>query len=465
MLGPKGSNKCLVNGGNMLNITKDGVTVCKEVPFSQPTASVITNAGKNIYEQLGDGVTSFVIQTTDVFMESFKMYQDGAPIIKIVEGLQLAIRDVIQYIKDLTVPLDDILLRNIALSILKSKIKEPDHLLNIIMSSIKAVEIDKKMVEIVKMDGGDLNESKFIDGLVLDHSGRHLDMPKSLENVCILTTNISMEYEQPEISSAFTFSSIKERIEMAITENDYIAKRANKIAEIAKELKEEGKSLLVVSERGIDMNSLSILADAGVLALRRAKRSNMDRITKMCGGSIVTTYEGINREMLGYCNKVSVIEMDEEKCTFIEGVPFKTSCTILIRGSIDFKRIQVLMKGIITSLRQVIKDKICIRGGKTLYLNLITKLQSKLETIEDPSKILGYKILISVYENFIKTFLRNEGAVIYKEMAKLKVNGEDERIFENVRVVENVLSNSVYNAISLLMCDEMVVTGKQLKID
>jgi T-complex protein 1 subunit zeta len=57
------------------------------------------------------------------------------------------------------------------------------------------------MVEIMKMQHRTVSETQLVRGLVMDHGGRHPDMPQRVENAFILTLNVSLEYEKTSVLS------------------------------------------------------------------------------------------------------------------------------------------------------------------------------------------------------------------------------------------------------------------------
>jgi len=65
--------------------------------------------------------------------------------------------------------------------------------------------IDLHMIEIMKMQHRTASETQLVRGLVLDHGARHPDMPKRLENVFVLTLNVSLEYEKTYVRCTYTF--------------------------------------------------------------------------------------------------------------------------------------------------------------------------------------------------------------------------------------------------------------------
>jgi T-complex protein 1 subunit zeta len=470
MLGPHGSIKALVSGGQQLNLTKDGNAICRDVQFNHPTSVFITRAASALYDSTGDGVISYILMCTEIFNEAFSYYNEGTSIPTIVNSLQLVLKDITEFLQKNIIPLDDNLLKRLALCSLGTKIRHPSFLCDIVIKALvnisQSKNFDVNMVEIMKMEEGDIRDSIYVDGLVLDHSGRHYAMPDYLENVCVMIANMSLEYEKPEINAEFCYSSALQREELASTEREFISKRASAIADFARELKKEGKSLILVNEKGIDPFSLEILSEAGILALRRAKRRNLERLVNMCGGKVITQVSQINKECLGYCQKVSVKTINENKYTFIEGTPFKGSCTILIRGDKDYERLNKSIRGTLQSLFLAIKYKCCILGGIPLYKNIISHLREKLDSVHE-SDVVGYNVMIKVYETLIKTLLKNEGSNINERMVKLmrEDHSNDESVVENVKVVGNVLNNSVYMAVNLLMCDEIIKAGKPIKQD
>merc|ERR1712045_265411 len=132
-------------------------------------------------------------------------------------------------------------------------------------------DIDLHMIEIMEMQHRSEAESSLVKGLVMDHGGRHPDMPKRLENCYILTCNVSMEYEKTEVNSGFFYKSAEDREKLVVAERKFIEDRVQKIIELKRKVctKENGKTFVVINQKGIDPFSLDALAKEGILGLRR----------------------------------------------------------------------------------------------------------------------------------------------------------------------------------------------------
>ena len=146
--------------------------------------------------------------------------------------------------------------------------------------------IDLHMIEIMHMQHKMSTESKLVRGLVLDHCGRYSDLPSSLENCYILCLNVSLEYEKTEVNSGFFWSNAEQREKIIESERKFTDDKVRKIVELKRKLctKENGKNFIVVNQKGIDPPSLEILANDGIIGIRRAKKRNGERIPLACGG-------------------------------------------------------------------------------------------------------------------------------------------------------------------------------------
>lgn len=176
-------------------------------------------------------------------------------------------------------------------------------------------------------------ETRLVNGLVLDHGARHGEMPKHLKNVYILTCNVSLEYEKTEVNSQFFYNKAEDREKLMHSERKFTDERAKKIIDFAKEVCKDGKhSFAVINQKGVDPICLDMFAKEGIIALRRAKRRNMERLTLACGGKALNAIDELSVDDLGYADEVYEHTLGEEKYTFVEGVKNPKSCTILLKG-------------------------------------------------------------------------------------------------------------------------------------
>lgn len=183
-------------------------------------------------------------------------------------------------------------------------------LVDIVVESVLIIQkpeqpIDLFMVEIMHMVHKMGSETKLVRGIVMDHGTRHPDMPKSLKNCYILTCNVSLEYEKTEVNSGFFFSTAEEREKLALSERKFTDERCQRIIEFKRSVCEgTNKTFVVLNQKGIDPICLEAFAREGIMALRRAKRRNMERLVLACGGTAVNSIDDISVEDLGFAEEV-----------------------------------------------------------------------------------------------------------------------------------------------------------------
>merc|ERR1719148_554295 len=227
--------------------------------------------------------------------------------------------------------------------------------------------LDLHMVEILHMKNKLITETKLIKGLVLDHGARHPDMPKRLENCYILTCNVSLEYEKSEVNAGFFYNSAEQRDRLVESERRFTDEKVKKIIELKKKVctEENKKSFVIINQKGIDPPSLEMLANEGIIALRRAKRRNMERLPLAVGGNAVNSVDDLDEDDLGYADLVYEQMLEDEKYTFIEGVKHPNSCTVLIQGSTDHAVAQMkdAIRDGLRSVQNAIEDEALVPGA------------------------------------------------------------------------------------------------------
>lgn len=268
------------------------------------------------------------------------------------------------------------------------------------------------MVEIMHMKHLQATETRLVKGLVMDHGARHPDMPKSLTNCYILTCNVSMEYEKSEVNSSLFYTTADQRVQLASAERkmtDLTVQRA--IALKRKVCDTPDKHFVIVNQKGIDPISLQMLADEGIIALRRAKRRNMERLTLACGGVALNALEDdMDPSVLGYAEKVYEYVLGDEKYTFVEGCKDPKSCTVLIQGPDDHTIAQIkdAIRDGLRAVNNTLTDKCLVPGAGAFEVALSRYLSQAADKVEGKQK-LGVRIFSDAVLVIPKTLAENAG--------------------------------------------------------
>jgi T-complex protein 1 subunit zeta len=492
-LGPRGTLKMLVSGGGDIKLTKDGSVLLTEMHIQNPTAALIARTASAQDEISGDGTTSNVLLIGELLRQSERFLSEGVHPRVLVEGFELAKKKALEFLDQFKVKKDTTdreLLLNVARTSLRSKLDPElaDALTEMIADSVLTVRrpnqpIDLYMVEIMHMLHKTAAETQFIKGLVLDHGARHPDMKKRLENAYILTCNVNFEGEKTETNSAFVYTTADEREALADSEHRLADERVRKVIELKNKVCDTpDKNFVVINQKGIDPFALDMFARAGILALRRAKRRNMERLMLACGGEAVNSVDDLTPNVLGFAGLVYEQVLGEEKYTFVEGVQNPFSCTLLIKGPNQHTITQIkdAIRDGLRAVKHTIEDGALIPGAGAFEVACSSALNKYKEEVPGRAK-LGVQAFAEALLVVPKTLAENSGFDTQDSLIKLQegVNAghvvgidvftgepndpEAEGIYDIYRAKRQLLNSSSVIASQLLLVDEIIKAGKQTK--
>ncbi|KKY15033.1 putative t-complex protein 1 subunit zeta [Phaeomoniella chlamydospora] len=487
-LGPKGTIKMLVDGAGGIKLTKDGAVLLKEMQITNPTAVMIARAATAQDDIVGDGTTSVVLMVGELLKQADRHIQEGLHPRVITDGYEIAKTETLKFLDEFKIQreVDRELLLSVAKTSLSTKLNSTlaEHLTPSIVDAVLAIQRppakpDLHMVEIMKMQHRTTSDTQLIRGLALDHGARHPDMPKRVENAYILTLNVSLEYEKSEINSGFFYNSAEQRDKLVASERRFVDEKLRKIIDLKNQVcgEDPKKNFVVINQKGIDPLSLDVLVKNGILALRRAKRRNMERLQLICGGQAQNSADDLDPSVLGWAGLVYEHTLGEEKYTFVEEVKDPKSVTLLIKGP-NQHTINQITDAVRDGLRAVyntIVDRCVVPGAGAFQIAAAAHLSSEAfrKTVKGKAK-WGVAAFADALLIIPKTLAANSGhdiqdalATLHDEYADGNVVGLDlttgeamdpvqEGVFDGFRVIRNCIASSQGIASNLLLCDELL---------
>eukprot|EP00591_Stephanopyxis_turris_P006182 CAMPEP_0195523824 /NCGR_PEP_ID=MMETSP0794_2-20130614/23273_1 /TAXON_ID=515487 /ORGANISM="Stephanopyxis turris, Strain CCMP 815" /LENGTH=565 /DNA_ID=CAMNT_0040653905 /DNA_START=129 /DNA_END=1823 /DNA_ORIENTATION=+ len=512
-LGPKGTLKMLVGGAGQIKLTKDGRVLLHEMQIQHPTACMVARTATAQDDVTGDGTTSTVLLCGELLRQADRYCTEGLHPRVVTDGFDIARDAAVKFLDEFKVEMtgknmkeDRDLLRCIASTSLKTKLDHDlaDKITEAVVDAIQCISpeendgddnddgeekagdeqrkpIDLNMVEVMTMQRQMGTDSRFVNGLVLDHGGRHPDMPTVLNNCHIMTCNVTFEYEKTEVQSGFFYSNADEREKLVESERKWLDERCRTVVEFKRSVCKEGQSFVMINQKGIDPLSLDIFAKEGILCLRRAKRRNMERLTLACGGTPIHSVEDLDESMLGYAGKVSEVTLGEDKFTFVEECKLPKSCTLLLQGpnthTID--QIKDAVRDGLRAVKNAIEDRALVPGAGAFEIAAAMHLKNDVcKTIKGRAK-LGVEAYAEALLIIPKTLAENSGFDVQECILNLNDEREetgmaigldcksgdpiipaDEGIWDNVRVKRQCLYLATVLANQLLLVDEVMKAGK-----
>ncbi|XP_040939772.1 T-complex protein 1 subunit zeta 1 isoform X2 [Gossypium hirsutum] len=489
-LGPKGTIKMLVGGAGDIKLTKDGNTLLKEMQIQNPTAIMIARTAVAQDDISGDGTTSTVLFIGELMKQSERYIDE-------VDGFEIAKRATLQFLEKFKTPVvmgsepDKEILKMVARTTLRTKLYEglADQLTDIVVNAVLCVRkpdepIDLFMVEIMHMRHKFDVDTRLVEGLVLDHGSRHPDMKRRAENCYILTCNVSLEYEKSEINAGFFYSNAEQREAMVAAERRSVDERVKKIIELKNKVCAGNDSnFVVINQKGIDPPSLHLLQQAGIVALRRAKRRNMERLVLACGGEAVNSVDDLTPDCLGWAGLVYEHVLGEDKYTFVENVRHPHSCTILIKGPNDHTIAQIkdAVRDGLRAVKNTIEDEAVILGAGAFEVAARQHLINEVKKTVQGRAQLGVEAFADALLVVPKTLAENSG--LDTQDVIIGLTGEHDRgnivglnqqtgepmdpqmegIFDNYSVKRQIINSGPVIASQLLLVDEVIRAGRNMR--
>ncbi|KAK4526908.1 hypothetical protein GAYE_SCF29G4827 [Galdieria yellowstonensis] len=491
-LGPKGTLKMLVSGAGDIKLTKDGKILLEEMQIQNPTASLIARTATAQDDMVGDGTTTCVILTGELLRQAERYVSEGTHPSVLTDGFDLARDAVLQWMENQKVQkkLNRETLVTMARCALNTKISPElaEIFAEYVTDAVLTIQrpdtpLDLHMVEIMTMEEEEVQQSRLVKGLVLDHGARHPDMPKELRNSYILTCNVSLEYEKSELNAGFFYSSAEQREKMVAAEREFVLERVRKIIDLKKKVcKSKDQSFVVINQKGIDPPSLDLLAKEGILALRRAKRRNMERLTLACGGVAVNSVDELSPEVLGFAGHVYEQILGEEKYTFIEDVENPFSCTILIKApnKHSINQIKDAVRDGLRAVKNTIEDNCFLPGAGAFEVAASEYLREYAKSVSGRAR-LGVVCFADALLTVPKTLAENSGFDAQEVLLKLQsehqkghIVGVDLEtgnpidplmlgIYDSFAVKKQLLNLSSMIASQLLLVDEILRAGRDVR--
>jgi archaeal chaperonin len=340
VLGPKGMDKMLVDSIGDIVITNDGVTILEEMEIEHPAAKMMVEVAKTQNEEVGDGTTTAVIIAGELLKNAEALLDQNIHPTVISRGYKLAMEEALKILNEISKPIsidDKETLKKIAITALsgKSVEKGSPKLAELVVEAVTTVAekkdgkiiVDRDNIKREKKHGGNAEDTTLVRGIVIDKEVVHPAMPKKVENAKIALLDVALEIKETETDAEIRITSPEQMQAFIEQEHKMLKDMVDKIVKTG--------ANVVICQKGIDDIAQHYLAKKGILACRRAKKSDLEALAKATGGKIVSNLEDLSEKDLGHANLVEERKVGGEAMTFIEGCKDPKAVTILVRGSTE----------------------------------------------------------------------------------------------------------------------------------
>jgi thermosome len=488
-LGPRGMDKMLVDSIGDITITNDGATIMDEIEAEHPAVKLLVNVAKTQDKEVGDGTTSVVVLTGALLKKAEELLDKDIHPSVICSGFRKAEAKAQEVLQRIAKPVDlndRATLMNIASTAMRSKSVEylRDYLASIAVDAVlKIVEdrdgkkyADIDNIQVIKKPGKSVAETQLINGLIIDKEVVHPGMPKRIENAKIALLNCPLEIEKTEFSAEIRIRDPSQMKAFLDEESRMLKGMVDNIAATG--------ANVVFCQKGIDDMAQYFLAKKGILAVRRVKKSDMEKLSRATGARIVTNIDDLKPEDLGSAELVEERKIGEDRMVFVEGCKDPKAVAILVRGGFEraVDEAERSLHDALSVVADIVKDPRIVYGGGATEAEIAKEIR-RFATQIGGREQLAVQAFAEAIEVIPQALAENAGLDPIDILVELRAKHEEPEgyrygvdvfsgkvadmstlnVIEPVIVKSKAISAAVEAAITILRIDDVVIASKPLE--
>jgi len=335
-LGPKGMDKMLVDSAGSVVVTNDGVTILDEMDIEHPAANMVVEVAQTQEDEVGDGTTTAVVIAGELLSKAEDLLDQDIHATILAQGYRQAAEHAKEFLSEKATDVeedDTESLESVARTAMTGKGAESakDHLAELIVRAVQSVAdedgIDTANISVETVVGGSTDESELVEGVIVDKSRVHDNMPQFAEDADIALLDTAIEVPETELDAEVNVSDPDQLQEFLDQEEKQLREMVDAIAASGADV--------VFCQKGIDDMAQHYLAEEGILAVRRAKKSDIQALARSTGASVVSNIQDITADDLGFAGSVAEKELAGDEKIFVEDVEDAKAVSLILRGGTE----------------------------------------------------------------------------------------------------------------------------------
>jgi len=485
-LGPKGMDKMLVDGFGDVTITNDGATILDEMEVQHPAAKMLVEVAKTQDDEVGDGTTTAVVLTGELLGKAEQLLEKDVHPTTIVDGYRIAAEKALAALRDIAVKVDStdksMLKKAASVSIATKMLAEyadmvSDYAVRAVLEvaerDAKGYKVDLDDIKVEKKPGESISDTKLIQGVLLDKEVVHPGMPKRVENARIVLLNCPLEVEKTEFDAKLNIKNPDQMKSFLDEEEKMLRGMVDKIVSAG--------ANVAVCEKGIDDVAQHFLAKKGVLAVRRVKQSDMEKLVKATGARVVTNLEDLGSKDLGNAQLVEERKVGDDKMTFVEGCKNPKAVTLLVRGGTEriVDEAERAVHDALSVVRDVVIDPKVVAGGGAPEAEVAKRLrayadklsgreqlavQAFAEALESVPMVLAENAGLDPIDTQVELRTKHERGSIWAGVDPFKGRVADmakQNVYEPLAVKVQLVKSASEAAGMILRIDDVIAASKK----
>lgn len=333
--------KMLMDPMGGIVITNDGNAILREIDCNHPAAKSMIELARAQDEEVGDGTTSVIILAGELMVAARPFIEQGIHPTKIVAAYYKALDESVKIINDLAISIDlndDAQMIRALQSCVGTKFsaKWGKMIQNLALKALRTIMIGgnlnklnlevKRYAKVEKIPGGSLEDSCVLDGIMVNKDITHPQMRRKIENPRILLLDCPLEYKKGE---SMTNMEMTKETDMT----DALQQEIEEVMHFCSEIKKHNPDV-VITEKGVSDLAQHYLLQQNISVIRRIRKTDNNRLARVCGAKIVNRTEEIQESDIGTeCGLFEIRKIGDEYFSYFVQCKKPQACTIVLRGA------------------------------------------------------------------------------------------------------------------------------------
>ena len=476
-LGPRGMDKMLVDGLGDIVVTNDGVTILKEMDIEHPAAKMLVEVAKTQEDEVGDGTTTAVIIAGELLKKAEDLLDQEIHPTTLVMGYRKAAAKSQELLNQIAIDASDReTLCMVAMTAMTGKGTEKARgpLAELVVDAVLQVEedgeVDTDHINIQRIQGATVHDSQIVNGVVIDKSRATNAMPKNLENAKIALLKYPIEVKDLETDAKIKLTDPAQMQAFLDQEEQMVKDMVDKVV--------ESGANVIFCQKGIDDLAQHLLAREGIMALKRVRKSDMERMANATGAHLVTNINELSPEDLGHAGHVYEKKIFDEILTFVEECDDPKAVSVILRGSTRHvaEEVERAVEDAIGVVSATVEDGQVVAGGGAPEVAIAKGLRDYADTISGREQ-LAIAAFAEALEIVPKTLAENAGidqidALVDMRAAQEQsfymgldvfqrdvVDMKEAHVIEPKRVKKQAIQSAAEAAEMILRIDDMIASS------
>ncbi|CDJ68786.1 TCP-1/cpn60 family chaperonin, putative [Eimeria necatrix] len=450
-LGPYGLSKLVVNAWGKRSVTNDTAAILKDLEVQHPAAKLLVMAAEMQKQEMGGGCNFLLILAGHLLTNADYLLRQGLHLSDVIQGYELALDKIPAFLEETACHSVENLkdakeLEPVLKTVLASKpICSEAGLSGLLASAISSVmppkfeDFDPDNIRVAKLQGGRLNQSTVLNGMVITKPPH--GTVESKKNCKVMVLGCGLECSTTEAKGTVLIHTAEEL-------KNFTKGEESQMEDIIKDIKNAGVEAIIVHGGGIADIAQHFCNKYDILTIKVPSKFETRRLCRALGATALVRLGVPMADELGVADSIETIEISSTRVTQILCRDTRVQ-TVVLRGSTPciLDEAEKAVDDACAFAKALTKDRRFVAGAGAAEMEIARKLQAVAEKLPGVNQYAVLKAA-EAFEAIPRLLAESAGLSATEVLAALHAAHSTGRVHEGVNVEAFVASVALGRAAS-----------------